>query len=130
MILADTSIWIDFFHDVSSTQTFLLKQALLQGEIVMGDLVLVEILQGLKRSAQVKLVSAALTELQIATLCGPEIAPLAAANYRALRSKGITVRGTIDVIIATWCIENHTPLLHNDRDLQIMEDRLGLPVWR
>jgi predicted nucleic acid-binding protein len=96
----------------------------------MGDLVLVEILQGLKTPTQVKLVSAALTELKIATLCGPEIAPLAAANYRALRSKGITVRGTIDVIIATWCIENQTPLLHNDRDLQIMEDRLGLPVWR
>lgn len=130
MILADTSVWIDFFQGSDSANTTLLEQAIRRGDVFMGDLILVEILQGLKTRTEERLVSVALTLLDVATLCGPQIAPKAAANYRALRKAGITVRGTIDVIIATWCVENAIPLLHNDRDFEAMEGRLGLVRWR
>ena len=71
-----------------------------------------------------------LSKISKVTLCGPEIALTAAANYRALRRAGVTVRGTIDVIIATWCIENRVPLLYSDRDFKVMEERLGLVAWK
>ncbi len=71
----------------------------------------------------------AVGQLEQKTLCGPAIAAKAAENYRMLRRKGITVRGTIDAIIATWCIENGAYLLHNDRDFDRFAEHLALPVW-
>ena len=130
MILADTSVWVDFFKDVESRQTLLLRQAIVGGDVVIGDLILVEILQGLKFPMQIKQVSGALARLEIETLCGSAIAPLAAENYRRLRRGGLTVRGTIDIIIATWCIVNGVALLHSDRDFLPMERHLGLVAWR
>ena len=130
MILADTSVWIEFFRDVDSPGTALLEAAVRDDEAFIGDLILVEILQGLRTQRQEKKVAAALAQLESVTLCGPQIAPIAAANYRALRRAGVTIRGTIDVIIATWCIENRVPLLHNDRDFDLMEERLGLVAWK
>jgi predicted nucleic acid-binding protein len=99
-------------------------------EVVLGDLIAVEILQGLREGSQLRLVEATLRAFRVVPLCGSEIAPKAAANYRTLRRRGITVRGTIDVIIATWCIENGARLLHNDRDFAAMEVALALPVWQ
>lgn len=70
-----------------------------------------------------------LERFEIVTLCGPDVAIRAAANYRLRRSRGITVRGTIDVIIATWCIENDVAIIHNARDMRIMEEQLGLRAY-
>ena len=130
MILVDTSAWVEFFHDVDSRRTELLAAAIRAGAALVGDLILVELLQGLRTPTQVRMVADALAGLQNVTLCGPEIAPAAAANYRQLRRAGITIRGTIDVIIATWCIASRVPLLHHDRDFDSIEQPLGLLVSR
>lgn len=130
MILIDTSVWVDYFARRETTAVAALGQLVDRNEIVLGDLILVEVLQGLRQGPQERLIAAVFAPLPVRTLCGPEIAPVAAANYRALRRKGITVRGTVDVIVATWCIENRVPLLHNDRDFAVMEKALGLVAWR
>jgi predicted nucleic acid-binding protein len=126
MILVDTSVWIDAFSDRDSKARIALDAAMSEDEIVVGDLIMVELLQGYRPGPKLRLVEAAMKSLSVKNLCGPDIAPVAAANYRALRSVGLTVRGTIDVIIATWCIENRVALLHNDRDFDVMEKHLGL----
>jgi predicted nucleic acid-binding protein len=130
MLLVDTTVWIEAFADRGSAAKTALEKAMPDNEVVVGDLILVELLQGLKPGPKLRLVIAAMNTFPIVTLCGPEIAAVAASNYRALRAAGVTIRGTIDVIIATWCIENRVPLLHNDRDFGVMEQRLGLKSWR
>jgi predicted nucleic acid-binding protein len=128
MILADTSVWIDLLNGSSTPETALLAAALYKGDVMMGDLILVEILQGMK--SQTRNSRAAFAFLDCVTLCGPGIARLAAENYSSLRRAGVTVRGTIDVIIATWCIENRVPLLETDRDFIAIGKRLGLKRLR
>lgn len=130
MILPDTSVWIDFLAERYTPQVRTLTEAIWQGDAVPGDLVVVEVLQGVRTPAQLRRIEAAFGQVGITALCGPAIAPKAAANYRALRQRGVTIRGTIDVIIATWCIENAVTLLHDDRDFDAMEQHLGLVVWR
>lgn len=129
-MLVDTSVWIDAFSDRRSPAIDLLESAMAKNEIVVGDVILVELLQGVKPGPKLRLVTATMNTLPTFTLGGPEIAHQAAANYRTLRQKGITVRGTIDVIIATWCIENRVALLHNDRDFDAMTEHLGLVCWQ
>jgi predicted nucleic acid-binding protein len=130
MLLVDTSVWVDYFQAPNSVHAQKFDDVLGKIEVVLGDLIAVEILQGLREGQQLRLVEATLRAFRVIPLCGSEIAPKAAANYRALRKQGITVRGTIDVIIATWCIENDVPVLHNDRDFAAMERALALPVWQ
>src|SRR5262245_3355326 len=130
MLIVDTSIWVDYFRAPGSRHAQIFDDALGKIEVVLGDLIQIEILQGLRDGRQLRLVEASLRAFRVMPLCGPEIAPIAAANYRALRRKGITVRGTVDVVIATWCIENGVPLLHNNRDFAVMEMALGLKAWR
>jgi predicted nucleic acid-binding protein len=130
MLIVDTSVWVDYFREPKSVYAQRFDDVLGREEVVVGDLILAELLQGLREGPQLRLVEASLTAFRVVTLCGPDLAPRAAANFRALRRRGITVRGTIDVIIATWCIENRVALLHNDRDFNAMERALGLPVWR
>lgn len=129
MILIDTSAWIHFFRDPDLQQSSLIRKVLREEKVVMGDLILVEVLQGLKTPTQARQVAVAFAGLRNVILCGPEIAPLAAENYRTLRRAGVTVRSTIDVIIATWCMENEALLIHSDRDFNPMRDRLGLAVY-
>jgi len=130
MLIVDTCVWADYFREPKSVHAQRFDDLLEAEEIVLGDLILTEILQGLREGRQLRLVEAALTAFRVVVLCGPELAPRAAANFRALRRQGITIRGTIDVIIATWCMENNVALLHNDRDFDVMERVLGLPVWK
>jgi predicted nucleic acid-binding protein len=125
-VLIDTSVWVDFFADRQLPHVAQAKQAIIGGYALIGDLVLVEVLQGFKHDRQVHSVLNAFKNLGVETLCSPELAPKAALTYRTLRQKGITVRGTIDVIIATWCIENRVALLHNDRDFLPLQRELGL----
>lgn len=130
MILIDTSVWIAFFRQADSVYTAALDDALSAKLVLVGDLVAVEVLQGIKGRKEERDVERALYDLPARTLCNMEIARKAATNYRRLRDKGITIRGTIDVVIATWCIENDIPLLHNDRDFIAMETELGLRSFR
>ena len=130
MILADTSVWVDFFASRVTPQVARLREAVVNREILMGDLILVEILQGIARDRVRADVESKLAPIRCEVMCGPRLAPVAAANYRRLRQRGITIRGIVDVIVATWCIENRVQLLHSDRDFAYFERHLDLAVWR
>lgn len=126
MILCDTSAWIDHFRGADSALADEVADGLRHGLLIVGDLILVEVLQGIRIDAQRRRVAQIMADCRNEPLCGTDMAHLAAANYRALRQRGITVRGTIDVIIASWCIRYEVKLLHNDRDFWAMEAALGL----
>jgi predicted nucleic acid-binding protein len=126
MILADTSAWIDYLRGTASPAAETLDAILGEQEVVIGDLILVELLQGYRKEREAKEIAAGLSTLPVVTLCGPELAVKAADNYRFLRASGVTIRGTIDVIIATWCIANDVQLIAVDRDFRPMEKWLGL----
>lgn len=126
MILVDSSAWIDFFNGKEADHVEKLYQLLGNQVIISGDLIWVEVLQGFKNDSQFKLAKTALESLPYFTLINKETALLAAEHYRVLRKKGVTVRKTIDVIIATFCIANNISLLHADKDFQVMEAHLGL----
>ncbi len=124
-ILVDTSVWIDLFRAGASPQVSTLKRLLGRQELVLGDLILAEILQGIRSPEEAQRVEHALRAFPVLPLVGERIARRSAEHYRALRRQGITVRKTIDCLIASWCIENQVPLLHNDRDFHPFV-RLGL----
>ena len=126
MILVDSSVWIDFFTGRRTRQTDLLDGLLGEEEILTGDLIYVEVLQGFGRDREFQRAKRALDTLPLADLLGCEIALASVINYRVLRQRAITVRGTIDLIIATYCIQNGHVLLHADRDFEPMREHLGL----
>jgi predicted nucleic acid-binding protein len=126
MMLVDSSIWIDFFNGRDSRHTRRLRGSLGTSEIVVGDLMLCEVLQGLRDEQQAIEVEGWLRRFEIAPMVGETIAVAAAGNFRTLRTVGVTVRRTIDLLIGTWCIQNRMPLLHNDRDFRPMARYLGL----
>lgn len=128
MILVDSSVWIDFFNGVRTPQTDKLDDLLGTEELVMGDLILTEVLQGFNRDRDFETARKALAALPVVELGGEEIAIEAAKNFRRLRKFGITVRKTIDCIIATRCIVSGHDLLHSDRDFDPFRDHLGLRV--
>jgi predicted nucleic acid-binding protein len=130
LILVDTSVWIASFRQADSYHSQMLDRCLAAREVLLGDLIAAEVLQGIKHKREERLIAEAFASLPQRELCGMTIAVKAAQNYRRLRAAGVTVRGTVDVIIATWCIENGVPLLHDDRDFLAMEKALGLQVWR
>ncbi len=129
MIVADTSVWINYFNGVQNRETDILDKLLTSHRILMGDLILTEILQGFRGDEDYQLAERALMRLAFAEMIGREIAVISAGNYRKLRKQGITVRKTVDVLIATFCIRNDHTLLHNDRDFDAMADLLGLNVY-
>ena len=116
MIVVDTSVWIDYFNGDSTPETEILDRALGEEAVAIGDLILLEILQGFRSDAGYKTAKKHLSELQQLEILGTNMAIKAADNYRKLRKKGITIRKTADVIIASFCIENRLPLLFSDRD--------------
>jgi hypothetical protein len=130
MIVADTSVWIDYVRGVNAPHTNLLDSELDQNRIVTGDLIITEFLQGFRSEKDFRAAKEIMESLEYHDFAGKKIAIQAARNFRALRKNGITVRKTIDVIIATFCIENRFELLHNDRDFDPMEELLGLHVRR
>lgn len=130
MVLVDTSVWVDFFNGVKSVEANTLDGLLGSGRILIGDLILTETLQGFARDADYRRAGNLLADVPYADLVGREVALAAADNYRRLRSRGITVRKTIDVIIGTFCIVNDHELLHSDRDFDPMEQALGLRIHR
>ena len=127
MILVDTSVWIDYFNGKKNRQTDKLHELLSVEQIIIGDIILTEILQGFRKDSDFKKAKAALDFLQCYSITNKKIAIRSAENFRALRKKGVTIRKTTDMLIATFCIENDIPLLHNDRDFIPMK-KLGLQV--
>jgi len=126
LILVDSSVWIDYFNGTATAQTGKLDQLLGQEPLAIGDLILTEVLQGFTNERDFKEAKRMLTSLTVVELGGQEIAIQAAKNFRALRKAGVTVRKTVDTLIATWCIENGFDLLHNDRDFEPFVKQLGL----
>ena len=126
MILVDSSVWIDFFNGKVCAETDKLNEILGLEEIVIGDLILAEVLQGFRSDTDYKTAKNVLTSLTVHDLLGMDMAIKSANNFRKLRKKGITIRKTADVIIATYCIENKIPLLFTDKDFVPFVDNLRL----
>ena len=126
MILVDSSVWIDYFRGVDSPQVERLDAALGSERVAIGDLMLAEVLQGFASDRDFNRALDLLGALDRIDIAGPEIAVQAARNFRVLRIRGITVRKTIDTLIATRCIEEQIPLLYSDRDFDPFVEHLGL----
>jgi hypothetical protein len=128
LILVDSSVWIDYFRGAANVQTEVLDALLGQEPLAIGDLILTEVLQWFDDERDFHAARKMLTALTVVELGGEEIAIQAAKNFRALRRLGVTVRKTIDTVIATRCIESGYDLLHNDRDFDPFVRHLGLVV--
>lgn len=128
MILVDSSVWVDYFNGTRCRETDLLDRMLAEESILTGDIILAEVLQGFERDKDFHRARKLLEPLPFANMLGKGVALRSAENYRALRRRGVTVRKTIDVLIATFCIANDHVLLHRDRDFRSMESWLGLRV--
>ena len=126
MILVDSSVWIDFFRGIDAPHVELLDAALGVEPVVIGDLILTEVLQGIVGERDFKEAQKMLLRLECLTLGGQAVALQSAQNYRRLREKGVTVRKTVDSLIATRCIMDGIRLLHNDRDFEPFARYLGL----
>lgn len=126
MIVVDSSVWIDFLNGREAPHVTRLRMMLGVEEVVVGDLMLCEVLQGLKDERAARNVEALLRRFDIVEMGGDTVAVAAARNFRVLRRRGITVRTTIDLLIGAWCIENRAALLHNDSDFRPMAKHLGL----
>jgi len=126
MIFVDSSVWIDYLSDHDNVQTRLLDSILGRERVVIGDVVMTEVLHGCSSDRDFRETLSLFRRLDIVTVGGYDIAVAAAKNYRTLRGLGITVRKTIDALIATRCILSKYELLHNDRDFVPFEKHLGL----
>lgn len=126
MILVDSSVWIDYFRGTVTPHTERLDALLGREPLCMGDLVLAEVLQGFNTDREFNQAQKLLTSLEPIELGGQEMAIQAARNFRMLRLLGITVRKTIDTMIATACIEKGLRLLYSDRDFDPFVEHLGL----
>ena len=130
MILVDSSVWIGYFQGLTTPKTEKLDQLLGREPLATGDLILTEVLQGFDGEREFESARKMLLRLTIVELGGEAIAVRAARNYRRLRQLGVTVRKTIDTIIATRCIEDGHELLHDDRDFDPFVRHLGLRVTK
>ena len=126
MMVVDTSVWIDYFNGAHTPATDRLDAALGNQEILVGDLILTEVLQGLRQETDFHQVRQLFQAFPILTMVGPALAIRSAEHYRALRARGVTVRKTIDVMIGTYCIAHNLPLLYVDRDFDPMVRYLSL----
>lgn len=126
MILVDSSVWIDYFNGNDSAEADFLDRILSHRAVAIGDLILTEILQGFRHDKDYKVAKSLLEELTVFELLGRKMAIKSADNFRKLRKKGITIRKTADVIIASYCIEHNLPLLFSDKDFQPFVEHLGL----
>lgn len=126
MVLADSSVWINYFNGKLTEQTDKLDELLGNELIVVGDLIMVEVLQGFRHDEHFNKANQLFQQLIYFTLTSKRFSLKAAQNFRFLRKKGITVRKTVDTMIATFCIEQEILLLHDDVDFSPFEQHLGL----
>ena len=128
MILVDSSVWIDYFSGAITPQTESLDTLLGREPLAIGDLILTEVLHGFDSAREFARARMVLTALTVIEIGGLDIAVKAAENFRTLRKAGVTVRKTMDTMIATRCIESGHDLLHSDRDFEPFVQHLGLRV--
>ena len=128
MILMNASVWIDFLADRPLPHVDTLADALAPGIVTLADLALAEILQGIDDDAQARRTLTLLKRLPWVDICNSTIALQSAENYRQLRKRGVTIRKTIDCLIATYCIERKLAQLANDRDFEPFAEHLGLQL--
>ncbi len=127
MILIDSSVWIDLFADRVAPQTLRLHDLVAaERDVCSGDLIATEVLQGARGERHAADLLSRLLEFDSVRIADEEIAVEAARNYRSLRAMGVTVRKTIDMLIATRCILDDMPLLYADRDFDPFVRHLGL----
>jgi predicted nucleic acid-binding protein len=129
VILVDTSVWIDYFNGIENKQTENLDRILSEQSVLVGDIILTEILQGFDSDKEFRLAKQALNPLDCVHLGGKSLAIKAASNFRFLRSKGVTIRKTVDMLIGSWCIEHEVELLHNDKDFDHIATQLPLQIY-
>ena len=128
MIVVDSSVWIDYFNGRMTPQTQKLTTLLGKTELLIGDVILCEVLRGARSDSHARAIGNELAKCDCVSMLDPQLAVVAAANYRKLRALGVTVRKTVDLIIGTCCLEHGYELLHCDRDFDCMETHLGLRV--
>jgi predicted nucleic acid-binding protein len=128
VILVDSSVWIDYFGGKVTPRTELVYSLLGSEKLAIGDLIITEVLQGFAIEQDFRDALQFFNSLELVELCGRDIAIQAAQNFRTLQGLGVTVRKTIDCVIATRCIESGHQLLHDDRDFDPFAKHLGLRV--
>lgn len=128
MLIVDSIVWVDYFNGVNNPQTDYLHQMVDKTPILIGDLILAEVLQGFRDDTDFETARRIFGKFIQVEMVNPDLALQSARNYRLLRHKGITVRKTIDSLIATYCIENEHDLLHNDGEFDGYEKHLSLSV--
>ena len=130
MITADSSVWIDYLAGRTTRAASQLDAVLDDSsrDIVLLDVVLMEVLRGFRFDHEWRMARNAFTALPVLTAGGEAVASKAASMYRSLRSEGVTVRSSIDLLIGAWCIENECSLIHSDRDFDAMPAH-GLQFW-
>lgn len=128
MVIIDTTVWIDYFRGVSNAETEWLHAEIDLQRLGITDIIMCEVLQGVRDESTAAAVERRLLTLETFTTGGVELARAAARNYRILRRRGHTVRKTIDCLIATFCIREQHSLLHRDRDFDPFETLLDLSV--
>lgn len=128
MVIVDTTVWVDYLREEPTAETEWLEEQLERQRLGLTDLILCEVLQGVRNERQWTQVHEDLRRFEIFPTGGVDLAVAAAQNYRALRTRGHTVRKTIDCLIATFCLKNGHTLLHHDRDFDPFEEVLHLQV--
>ena len=126
MIMVDSSVWIDYFNGNENPEVKYLDSILGIKSVVIGDLIITEVLQGFRNDKDYRNAKRLFSSLQVCQLSNEDIALKSADNHRALRKQGVTIRKTIDTIIATYCIENKIQLLFSDRDFKPFNKKMGL----
>ena len=126
MVLVDSSVWIAYFNGASNRHTDVLDDLLGREPVAIGDLMLAEVFQGFRSDSGYRQAKSLLLDLPIMALVTAERAVRAAENFRYLRKRAVTVRKTIDALIATFCIDSNMPLLFSDRDFEPFVRHLGL----
>ncbi|MCX5758571.1 MAG: PIN domain-containing protein, partial [Candidatus Hydrogenedentes bacterium] len=119
-----------FFRDGAPQVVEVVERCLDRDLAAIGDLVYCEVMQGLRRKREIREISSLFLSLPQFEMVGFGIAERAAHNYRTLRSRGVTVRKTIDVLIGTFCADNNLSIIHHDRDFDLMAEHIGLDIWR
>ncbi len=126
MIVVDSSVWIANLRNTDTDAVRRLRASDDDDQIIVGDVILLEVLQGARDDLQALRIERSLRRFDVVTMLDGALAVRAAGNYRQLRARGITVRKTVDLIIGTFCIERDHRLLHDDRDFDPMVAHLGL----
>jgi predicted nucleic acid-binding protein len=130
MVVVDTTVWIDYVRGLDTPHTNALDFELLHNQVVTGDLLITEFLQGFRNDRDFEAAKEIMGSLIYCDILGKDIALKSAENFRFLRKNGITIRKTVDIIIGTFCIEHELPLLQNDRDFEPLEKYLGLRIYK